>query len=542
VRPTVLVEAQVGARLERGEVLQRRLQGETLVNGILVLNDQLTDSVGPVARAIAEGNTGVPIVLIEATDAWRRPRHIQALVAEVIATRGFALDLSKRGMNTQVIHCAAVADGLAAASTRFGVSRWVVMEPASPEEIEPLQSAATAIGIEIEMVINELWLTSRDEWQSYRRDRRELRMEHWYRRVRTARGWLMESKGDEAVPLGGRWNFDAENRRRLAKGVTVPNPPRFGDPRLVRAVADEVLAQAPEAFGEVDDFAWPTSRREALEALHAFCVDRLAEFGPYEDAMSRDHSNLFHSLLSSAINLGLLTPREVCERALAQWDSNPGAVPLQSIEGFIRQILGWREFMHHAYVDYRSTWRVANGMRHGEALPSMYWSGDTQMACIARIVRNVRATGYAHHIERLMVLGNFALLLEVEPQRVDAWFLEVFADAYPWVVTPNVIAMSQFADLGTITSKPYVAGGAYVSRMGDDCTSCRYDARQSSGPDACPLSTLYWSFVDRHEALLGESPRTATVARAWERRDAASKEKIRSRAEQVRRLAASGEL
>ena len=532
----------MGTRLERGEVLQRRLQGETLLMGtaVLVLPDQLTESVGPVAAALAGSSPHRRIFVLECVAHWRRPRHIQALVAEILAARGFLATLKVRGIDASLLRCEEIADGIRSVAAAEGAARLVMMEPASPEQLDEIRAAANAASVELEVVPNELWITSREEWNSHRAGRRELRMEHWYRRVRAARGWLMETSAGGSQPIGGAWNLDAENRKRLPSGAVVPSPLSFGDPTAIRAVADEVGRVAVDSFGSIEGFRWPTSRPEGLAALEDFCTQRLPLFGPYEDAISTTHEHLYHSILSGAINLGLLTPEEVCLRAIAEWSKRPKEVPLQSIEGFIRQILGWREFMHHAYVDFREMWRSANGLAHEANLPAMYWSGETKMACISRVVKKVRATGYAHHIERLMVLGNFALLLEVVPQQVDAWFLEAFVDAYPWVVTPNVVAMSQFADLGAITSKPYIAGGAYVSRMGDDCRSCAYDPKQTSGPDACPLSTLYWSFVDRHAPLLSGSPRTVTQVRAWERRDEAAKAQIRARAAEVRKHAASG--
>jgi deoxyribodipyrimidine photolyase-related protein len=532
----------MGARLGRGEVLQRRLQGEALLmsTAVFVLPDQLTESVGPVAQAI-EGSTSYKrVFVLECVAHWKRPRHIQALVSEVIAARGYVANLKARGLDSSLLRCDEIVDGFLSIAAKHGIDSMVMMEPASPEQLDDIRAAATAASIELTVLPNELWITNREEWDAYRTGRRELRMEQWYRRVRAARGWLMEQSSSGSRPIGGAWNFDAENRKRLPSGSVVPSPPKFGDQSAIRAVAEEVSSIAAAAFGTIDEFRWPTSRREAVAALEDFCTERLPNFGPYEDAISSTHDHLYHSILSGAINLGLLTPEEVCLRAIAEWSERPGSVPLQSIEGFIRQILGWREFMHHSYVDFRDLWRSANSLAHEAPLPAMYWSGETKMACISRVVRKVRSTGYAHHIERLMLLGNFALLLEVVPQKVDAWFLEAFVDAYPWVVTPNVVAMSQFADLGMITSKPYIAGGAYVSRMGDDCRSCAYDPKQTSGPEACPLSTLYWSFVDRHARLLSASPRTVTQVQAWEKRDDAAKAKIRTRAEEVRRQAAAG--
>lgn len=366
-------------------------------------------------------------------------------------------------------------------------------------------------------------------------------MEFWYRRVRGARGWLME-ESDATKPLGGTWNLDQENRERLAVGTSVPVLPQRTVPSAVSEVLSELRTEGHDLFGSAEEFRWPITRAEALAELEAFCRDRLAGFGPYEDAMSREHDHLFHSLLSPALNLGLLTPNEVCVRAMQEYATRSSEIPLSSIEGFIRQILGWREFMHHAYVDFWREWESDNGLGAHQQLPEFYWSGETRMACVSRVVKKLQRSGHAHHIERLMVLGNFALLFGVNPQAVDSWFLETFIDALPWVVTPNVVAMSQFADLGRITSKPYISGGAYISRMGDDCSSCHYTPKESTGDRACPFTTLYWDFIDRHSERFARNPRMATQVRAWAGRAEPVRQEIRARAKEIRGLVEKGEL
>jgi deoxyribodipyrimidine photolyase-related protein len=349
-------------------------------------------------------------------------------------------------------------------------------------------------------------------------------------------------ESDATKPLGGTWNLDQENRERLAVGTSVPVLPQRTVPSAVSEVLSELRTEGHNLFGSAEEFRWPITRAEALAELEAFCRDRLAGFGPYEDAMSREHDHLFHSLLSPALNLGLLTPNEVCVRAMQEYATRTNEIPLSSIEGFIRQILGWREFMHHAYVDFWREWESDNGLEAHQQLPEFYWSGETRMACVSRVVKKLHRSGHAHHIERLMVLGNFALLFGVNPQAVDSWFLETFIDALPWVVTPNVVAMSQFADLGRITSKPYISGGAYISRMGDDCSSCHYTPKQSTGDRACPFTTLYWDFIDRHSERFARNPRMATQVRAWAGRAEPVRQEIRARAKEIRGLVEKGEL
>ena len=509
---------------------------------LVILGDQLTDQVGPLHALLKDPKSFArPVFVVEVTGVRHAKRHLQAVVMQVAALRSFAEELRSRGIETDVVAAETLEEVLVEIGKRHHPEAITLMDPAQPQDRAVVEAWAASSGMPLAIAENDLWLTTRDEWTTYRSGRKELRMEFWYRRVRGARGWLMEGE-DPTTPLGGTWNLDQENRERLGTGTVVPAPPRPEVPAVATAVLDEIRAEGAELFGAMKEFRWPITRSGALAELESFCRERLAGFGPYEDAMSREHEHLFHSLLSPALNLGLLTPHEVCLRALREFSERPGEIPLSSIEGFIRQIVGWREFMHHAYVDYWREWESDNGLDAHEKLPDFYWSGDTKMACVQRIVHKVQHTGHAHHIERLMVLGNFALLYGVTPQSVDAWFLEAFIDAQPWVVTPNVVAMSQFADLGQITSKPYISGGAYISRMGDDCAACPYSPKESVGEAACPFTTLYWDFIDRHSERFARNPRMATQVRAWAARPEDTRQNIRARALQVRALVNRGEL
>ena len=509
---------------------------------LVILGDQLTDQAGPLRELLAgETEFSRPVLVVEVTGVRQAKRHIQAVAMQVAALRTFADELNTRGVETEVIAAGTLSEALEAIRTRHEPASITLMDPAQPQELAEIETWGRASGLPITIAKNELWLTTRDEWAAFRAGRKELRMEFWYRRVRGARGWLMDDE-DATKPLGGTWNLDQENRERLAVGTAVPVPPHRSVPTIVADVLQELQSEGHDLFGSAEEFRWPITRAEALSELEAFCRDRLAGFGPYEDAMSREHDHLFHSLLSPALNLGLLTPNEVCVRAMQEYAKRSSEIPLSSIEGFIRQILGWREFMHHTYVDFWREWESDNGLDAHQQLPEFYWTGETRMACVSRVVQKLQRSGHAHHIERLMVLGNFALLFGVNPQAVDSWFLETFIDALPWVVTPNVVAMSQFADLGRITSKPYISGGAYISRMGDDCSSCHYTPKESTGDRACPFTTLYWDFIDRHSERFARNPRMATQVRAWVGRADPIKQEIRARAKEVRELVDRGEL
>ena len=509
---------------------------------LVILGDQLTDQVGPLRALLAgEAAFSLPVLVIEVTGNRRARRHIQAVAMQIAALRTFAHELTVRGLATEIVAAETLPAALTELHHRYQPSGLTVMDPAQPQERAAIESWGANCGVPISVVPNELWLTTREEWVEFRAGRKGLRMEFWYRRVRGARGWLMEP-GDPTTPLGGEWNLDHENRESLAPGMQLPAPRQHAAPPIVGEVLAELRDDHHALFGDAAEFRWPISRSEALEELELFCQDRLAGFGPYEDAMSREHDHLFHSLLSPALNLGLVTPEEVCTRVLREFATRSSEIPLSSVEGFIRQIIGWREFMHHAYVDFWREWEHDNGLQASEELPEFYWSGETRMACVSRVVHKLQRSGHAHHIERLMVLGNFALLFGVRPQAVDAWFLEAFIDALPWVVTPNVVAMSQFADLGRITSKPYISGGAYISRMGDDCSSCHFTPKESTGERACPFTTLYWDFIDRHTDRFARNPRMATQVRAWSGRAKPVQREIRARANEVRERARRGEL
>jgi len=459
---------------------------------------------------------------------------VQALVAQRSAGREFVAELRARGLNVQVLRAASYEEGLTAAHAQAPITHLLAMEPAAPQLTARMQTWAKKTSVQLSIVPNELWLTTRDEWEEFASGRKELRMEFWYRRVRKARGWLMEpSAGDE--PLGGVWNLDQENRRRLPKGAVVPSAPHFPPTETAQEVINEVRAESAAHFGEVDSFGWPTNRGQALEALERFCTERLADFGPYEDAMSREHEHLYHSLLSSAMNLGLLTAHEISIRALDEFARRPTEIPLQSIEGFIRQILGWREYVRGIYWQCMPQYRDRNALDAQQPLPDFYWTGETEMNCLRHALKQTLELGYAHHIQRLMVTGLYALLLGVRPRAVHEWYLAVYVDAIEWVELPNTLGMSQYADGGVMASKPYAASGKYIQRMSNYCDGCRFEPSKSTGKDACPFTTLYWDFLLRHAEALKGNPRMLMQLRNLSRLDENARAAIRGQAGVLRK-------
>lgn len=503
---------------------------------ILVLGDQLTRSVGPLADAEPDETTVVMIESIALADSM--PHHKQKLVLVFSAMRHFAETLRDDGFTVSYERAESFESGIAAYVESAKPDEIVVMKPTDWGYEERLRLAAEEAGSRLEVLPNELWLTEAEDFDSWAEGRKSLRLEYFYREQRKRLGWLMD--GDE--PAGDRWNFDKDNRETPDEDHVFPQAPRFEPDGITQEVIEDVQSNWPDHFGTTDGFAWPVTREDALAALDDFLEHRLVDFGPYEDAMVEGEGTLYHSLLSAPINLGLLHPGEVCERALEYAADDDNGVPLQSIEGFIRQILGWREFIRHVYRRQMPDLRSGNGLNQERPLPGPYWGQETKMRCLGETVSQLLKTGHTHHIQRLMVLGNFALIADVDPRELNDWFLGCYVDALDWVVTPNVMGMSQFADLGGFTSKPYAASANYVNRMSDHCGRCHYDHKESVGDDACPLNALYWDFIDRHLDLWKENHRMGLVVSNWERRDPETKDAIRARARDVLEAMAAGEL
>jgi deoxyribodipyrimidine photolyase-related protein len=328
-------------------------------------------------------------------------------------------------------------------------------------------------------------------------------MEHFYREMRREHDILME--GDK--PTGGAWNFDAENRKPLPASTLLPPRLRFPPDETTQAVIELVEQRFSDHFGGIEDFGWPVSRQDALRALNDFIDVGLPRFGDYQDAMRAGAPFLFHSLLAPALNLGLLSPREVCEAAEGAWRS--GSAALNAVEGFVRQILGWREYVRGVYWSLMPEYGERNALQATRRLPAFYWTGDTSMRCLREAVSDTARHAYSHHIQRLMVTGNFALLAGVSPREIERWYLAVYADAFEWVEMPNTLGMAVFADGGQMASKPYAASGAYIDRMSDFCSGCAYDVKQKTGPNACPFNYLYWAFLIRQKDRLSNNPRLA---------------------------------
>ncbi len=379
----------------------------------------------------------------------------------------------------------------------------VMTAPGDWRVLQSLRAVAKAHALPLVIQDDTHFFSTVREFATHAQGRKQLRLEYFYRELRQKNGILM----NDNKPIGGQWNFDADNRGSFGKqgpGL-LPAPARFEPDAITQNVMRLVNQQLADHPGSIATFGWPVTREQALVALENFITHRLPSFGLYQDAMWEGEVWLYHSHLSCALNLKLLNPREVLAAAEAAF--HQGHAPIEAVEGFVRQILGWREYVRGIYWTQMPNYLEGNAHEAHATLPKFYWTGDTDMACLRDAITQTLQHGYAHHIQRLMVTGLYALLYGVDPKQVHAWYLGVYVDAVEWVELPNTLGMSQFADGGLMASKPYVASGKYIDRMSNHCRGCRYDPAQSTGETACPFTTLYWDFLDRHADTLAKNPR-----------------------------------
>ncbi len=472
-----------------------------------ILGDQLTRTLA----TLADFDPATDIVLmVEATEETTYVRHHKQKIAFVLsAMRHFAAHLQGEGIAVDYVklddpqNTGSFTGELARTVKRHNAARVVVTEPGEWRVLENMRDWETVTGVPVEIREDDRFFASRGRFRCWAEGRQSYRMEFFYREMRRETGFLMEG----GKPVGGQWNFDHDNRKSLPKGTRPPTRIRFEPDAITRDVLTLVAARFPHHFGDLEPFGWAVTRADALVALGAFITDCLPDFGDYQDAMKTGEPFLFHAVISPYLNAGLLTAREACEAAEAAW--RQGSAPLNAVEGFIRQILGWREYVRGIYWTKMPDYAATNALEASRPLPALYWGAGTAMNCLAQAVRDIERTGYGHHIQRLMVTGNFALLAGIAPAELEAWYLAVFIDAYEWVELPNVHGMALFADGGLLASKPYAASGAYIDRMSDYCAGCVYDTKIKTGPRACPFNYLYWAFLITNEKTLAQNPRLA---------------------------------
>ncbi len=470
-------------------------------------------------------------VVAECTYVPHHPKKIAFLFS---AMRHFAAELAAEGVRVDYVrlddpaNSGSFAGEIRRAVARHRPARVVLTEPGEWRVLEEVRGWPAALGLPVEVRPDGRFFCSTEAFAAWARGR-QLRMEPFYRWMRRRTGILMTPEGE---PEGGRWNFDAENRERAPADLVFPRPARFAPDAVTTEVLDLVRGRFAHHFGNLEPFGFAVTRAQALAALDHFVAEALPRFGPYQDAMRASEPWLFHSALSPYLNAGLLLPQEVCRRAEAAFRA--GRVPLASAEGFIRQILGWREYVRGVYWVHMPDYATRNALGADRPLPAFYWTGKTEMACVRQAVEQTRQEALSHHIQRLMITGNLALLLGVRPAEVCEWYLAVYVDAFEWVELPNTLGMALHADGGIMGSKPYAASGAYIDRMSDLCRHCRYDVKAKNGPTACPFNYLYWDFLIRERPRLARNPRLAQAYRTLDRLPEERIARIRADADRFR--------
>ena len=496
----------------------------------LILGDQLSMAIATLSDIDKRVDR---VLMVEVNEEATYVRHHQhKLVLVLSAMRHFADELKKEGVQVDYVrmdsddNTGSFTGEITRALQRHSYDQLVVTEPGEWRVREMMQSWQDDLDIAVEIRDDNRFLCSLTDFAHWAEGRKSLRMEYFYRTMRRKTGWLMD--GDK--PLGGQWNFDKQNRKSLPRGMTYPRRLRFEADEITRDVMHLVKSRFDDHFGDLESFAWATTREEARRALTHFIEECLPAFGDYQDAMKSGEDFLFHALLSPYMNIGLLDPREVCEAALQAFEDKQA--PLAAVEGFVRQVVGWREYIRGFYWMHMPAYGRSNFLEAKRPLPGFFWTAETEMNCLRQTIETTRRHAYAHHIQRLMITGNFALLTSLAPAEVEAWYLQVYADAFEWVELPNTHGMALFADGGLLASKPYSASGAYINRMSDYCSDCRFNPARKLGEGACPFNYLYWYFLISKENLLRSNPRMGLAYRNLYNKPEAEIETIMKQAEQ----------
>jgi deoxyribodipyrimidine photolyase-related protein len=496
---------------------------------VLVLGDQLSEN----NPALAASDPSCDRVLMIETrgEAAHVPSHKQRIALFLSAMRHRAGELSSSGWSVDYVDleaaCGSLAEGLAEAVKRHKATCVRVAEPGEWRILEAIRDACEESGADLEILDDPHFYVTRDEFSSWAADRKSLIMEHFYRATRKRFRVLVE----DGKPTGGKWNFDRENRGTFGSEgpEDLPDPMRFTRDEITEAVLSDVERHFPDHPGRLETFRWPVTRTQARRALTDFVSRRLPRFGEYQDAMWQDEPFLYHSLISASLNLKLLDPRECIDAAVEAWRNEQA--PIQAVEGFVRQILGWREFIRGIYWLKMPDYAEGNALNARRPLPSFYWTGETGMNCMAQAIGQTLDHGYAHHIQRLMITGNFALLAGIDPAAVCDWYLAIYVDAVEWVELPNTLGMALHADGGVVGTKPYAASANYIRRMSNYCEDCQYKTDRRTGEDACPFNFLYWDFLARHRDRFRDNRRMTFPMRNLDRLEPEELDKMRAAAE-----------
>lgn len=527
----------MGGELGGGEALQRAVQAKPRKAGPmntreirLVLGDQLHAG----HPWFAERTDDVLYLMMEVrseTDYVRH--HVQKVAAFFLAMRAFAEELQATGHRVHYLrlddpgNTQSFGGNLREVMAVTGAAAWAFQSPDEHRLHAAFQSLLQEIpgGREVD---THHFLTTRTELAELFAGKKTYLMERFYRTMRKKWDVLLDAAGE---PEGGKWNYDAANRGKWPKGHVPPTPLEFD--RDLSDIVAMLERCGVKTLGEARGFGWAVTRREAEAVLAHFVEELLPLFGTLQDAMTTQGWALYHSRLSFVLNAKILSPLEVIRAVERAWRADPDRIPLHAAEGFIRQILGWREYVRGIYWAHMPEYAERNYFGADRAMPGWFWTGETHMACLRHAIGQTLQHSYAHHIQRLMVTGNFALLAGIHPDEVDAWYLGVYIDALEWVEMPNTRGMSQFADGGIVGTKPYAASANYLQKQGDYCSGCRYAAKEKVGENACPLNSLYWDFHVRNRQLLEPNPRIGMVYRNWDRKSTADQQALLERAAQV---------
>ncbi|MBX3367401.1 MAG: cryptochrome/photolyase family protein [Phycisphaeraceae bacterium] len=510
-------------------------------NLIIILGDQLAHD----SPTLSDLDPALDAILMMEVigESTHVPSHRQRTILFLSAMRHHALRLHAQGVRVRYITLddpdnSGTIDGeVRRAVADLRPERLTLVEPGEHRLIADAHAWRTSLALPVAMLEDSHFLTTHNQFASWAAGRRDLVMEFFYREQRRRLNLLMDGN----KPVGGEWNLDIQNRLPFGKSGPKPPPPpplRFPPDEITRDVIALIARHLPDLPGDASSFAWPVTREHALAALDDFITNRLPLFGPYEDAMWTGEPFLYHSLLSAPLNLKLLLPHECIDAAIRAYDD--GLAPLQSVEGFVRQICGWREFIRGIYHLEGPAYETRNWLGHTGSLPEFYWTGQTDMACLSHCITQVLNHGFGHHIQRLMVTGNFALLAGVHPKAVSDWYLGMYVDAIDWVTLPNTLGMSQHAD-GTpdeppvVGTKPYISSGQYIARMSNYCTTCRYDPAKRTGDNACPFTVLYWDFLDRHRERLATNRRMTMMLKNLDRISTNERAELRISASRIKR-------
>jgi deoxyribodipyrimidine photolyase-related protein len=492
--------------------------------GLWILGDQLSPTHAALLKQRA-----CPVILVEALAHVRvRPYHKQKLVLVWSAMRHFAAALTQQGYS---VTYAESEDFRSALLTWIKTEKITTIQVMAPAD-KPFAKMLSTIELpcKIEIIPNNQFLWSAGEFVEWAKPRKRLLMEDFYRESRKRFNILMDEAGK---PVGGAWNFDKENRKPPKKSDPSFNPPParwFTPDEITQTVIEKVAGLDFPTYGQIDRFGWAVTRAQALDVLDTFITTRLDTFGPYEDAMVTGQETLWHSLLSPYINLGLLNPLEIVQRVEAAYHDRENA-EINSVEGMIRQVMGWREYMRGVYEFMPDDYPDLNWFDHQQPLPEFFWDAkQAKMNCLKQCLTQTEETAYAHHIQRLMVLNNFALIAGISPSAIEQWFHSAYIDAYDWVMQTNVIGMGQYADGGMLASKPYSASANYINKMSDYCKGCEYDHKARTGEKACPFNFFYWDFLDRHHEKLKKQGRMSFILANLNKMDPAELQSIRDAA------------